>query len=107
MGFNDLSQFPRGIYQNDLGSDRDVALAAFSSTSASMKVAWFLFSNDNAAAQTVLVTDTDDNTLMTVVIPPDTTIEPLPGFYNADGLKVAMGVNTADVEFSVVYWDAS
>jgi hypothetical protein len=101
VAYNDMTMYPRGIYYNDLGSDRTIQAAG------PIRVSWMVFSNDNAAGQTVLVTDGSDNLIMTIVVGADDTTPPIPGFYNPDGLKVSMAVNTADVTFSVVYIDPS
>ncbi|MHC4371185.1 MAG: hypothetical protein ACYSW8_26535 [Planctomycetota bacterium] len=97
MAYNDLTQYPRGIYYNDLGSDRTVQAAG------PIRVAWVQFANEDAASRTCLITDVDDNLIMQIVIPADDSTPALPGFYSPNGLKVAMDVNDADVTFTVVY----
>jgi hypothetical protein len=106
MPYNDETTFPRGLYYNDLTADRDVALAAHGATAHPVRVAWIQLSNaDAAAARIVKITDTDDNNLAVLIVPLSDSLEPIPGFYSSNGLKVAMDTNDADVHVTVAYLD--
>lgn len=103
MAYSDDTEFPKGLYYNDLTADRDVALAETGATTTVMKVAWILIANDDAAAQTVLITDTNDANKIVVTVPADSTAPIVPGF-SCTGLKLAMAVNDSDVHATVVYF---
>lgn len=98
MSYNDMAMYPRGQYYATLAADRTVAVA-----NQDIKVNWIIISNTNAAVQTVDITDADDNAIMKLYVPADTTLAPLPPFMSSNGLKIAMASNTADVTVTVAY----
>jgi hypothetical protein len=103
MAYDDFSEFPRGLWSDDLGSDRDVANIEFGDTAHVMKVAWMVLSNDNVAAQYINILDTDDTLRGYLYVPADDSVV-LPFGFQMDGLKIEMDANTADVVVTIAYW---
>jgi hypothetical protein len=104
MAYSDQSQYPAGIHYSDLTGDVDVGTAINGTATDKIKVAWILASNDNAAAQVLVITDGSDNTVAVVLIPSDDSVV-LPRGFEIAGLKMTMAVNTADVKVTTVYYD--
>lgn len=105
MGYNDLSEYPRGMWSAAMDTDHDVANEQFGDTATNMRVAWMIVSNDNPAAQYVNLLDTDDTLLGYIYCPADDSITIHRGFF-AHGLKVEMDTNTVDVVVTIAYWDS-
>jgi hypothetical protein len=104
MAYSDSSEYPTGLWSDDLGSDRDVATIETGAAGTVMKVArGMIFSNADGAAQTVLVADSGGTTFMTVLVPAEDSII-LPLGFTSTGLQFNMAVNTADVVVTVFYF---